>query len=480
MMDAILALVQHDIGGRGMVHLLDGPRDRAAFANAVEVLARLPPASHVAILTGFPCLLDYDPPTETDGLGGTFALAHALHALGRHVVHILTDDVNAPVLKACIAAVPDLDVRLHAFPPGHLWTTETRAALTALYPSIAAYVAIERAGAADDGHYYTMRARDMTAMVAPLDECFAHARAHGVPTIAIGDGGNELGMGNVAATTKAKVRNGAIIATTQDCDHLIVACISDWGAYALCAGLAVRESDVAVLVDAHAVVAVANAMVAAGARDGILACQDTFVDGLPLVETLNLLHALRHVAAGARHVTRLVGKVGETEWPMLGRRKTTATSQPYLRICRLADLATLPDDAHAHHVLEITVQEIATLDSMLHPAPRLVNLQVDAAMSATELLAAMARLQVVGNSTFLGLVNVSLDVLAQALRLDAALMTSVRFVTHSDRAVLLQVASLCQQHNMALMLDHGDASPSALPLLRDDRSLYCVAAHIFE
>ncbi|EQC42259.1 hypothetical protein SDRG_01093 [Saprolegnia diclina VS20] len=478
-MDAILALVQHDIGGRGMVHLLDGPRDRAAFANAVEVLARLPPASHVAILTGFPCLLDYDPPTETDGLGGTLALAHALYVLNRHVVHILTDDVNAPVLRACMAAVPELDIQLHAFPPGHLWTAETRAALAALYPSIAAFVAIERAGAADDGHYYTMRARDMTAIVAPLDECFAHARAHGVPTIAIGDGGNELGMGNVAATTKAKVRNGATIATKQDCDHLLVACISDWGAYALCAGLAAYEGDVGVLVPTHAVVAVANAMMAAGARDGILACQDTFVDGLPLVETLNLLHALRHVAAGSSHVTRLVGKVGETEWPMLGRRTTTAVpipaSQPYLRICRPADLANLPEDANAHHVLEITVHEIAALGTMLDPAPCLVNLQVGEAMSATELLAALARLQA-ASSAFLGLVDVSLDVLAQALRLDAALMASVRFVTQWDRAVLLQVAPLCQQHNVALMLAH--ASPSALPLLRDDRSLYCVAAHL--
>jgi hypothetical protein len=62
-------------------------------------------------------------------------------------------------------------------------------------------VAIERAGPGADGGYYTMRARDMKHLVAPLEVLMAPAaaRAGGLPreTIGIGDGGNEVGMGKV-------------------------------------------------------------------------------------------------------------------------------------------------------------------------------------------------------------------------------------------------------------------------------------------
>lgn len=46
----------------------------------------------MAIITGFPCLLKHDPPTETDGPPGAYALARACIALG-HKVYLLTDEV---------------------------------------------------------------------------------------------------------------------------------------------------------------------------------------------------------------------------------------------------------------------------------------------------------------------------------------------------------------------------------------------------
>lgn len=50
----------------------------------------------VAILTGFPCLMDYNPSTETDGPPGAFAIARALIALGKRV-YILTDEVYSTI-----------------------------------------------------------------------------------------------------------------------------------------------------------------------------------------------------------------------------------------------------------------------------------------------------------------------------------------------------------------------------------------------
>ncbi|OQR89919.1 hypothetical protein ACHHYP_05944 [Achlya hypogyna] len=484
-MDAILSLVHHDIGGRGMTHLLDGPRDRAHFSEAIEALSRLPPGSDVAILTGFPCLLDYTPPTETDGLGGACALIHALHVIGRHRAHILTDEVNAVVLKSCIEAAAVAATVLHSFPPANEWTHATQVKLEALYSTMGAYVAIERAGAAEDGRYYTMRARDMTAIVAPLDQCFAYAKSHGIPTIAIGDGGNELGMGNVSAATKAKVRNGETIAAKLGCDHLIVACISDWGAYALCAGLALRHRNSDALLTRETVVAIANAMIAAGARDGILGCQDTFVDGLPLVETLNLVHAMRHCVNNMPLVTRLVGKTGSHEWPTQGfhidsRSPQTAWSQPHIQFVKARDLASLPSPVFAERYLavELSIQQLDELEMALMASPLpifLFNLRVGSDDAATNINATIARLRSSHKEAHIGLAGVSLDVL-QAVHTSAP--CSIDVVTQSRQQDLLQVATFCQRNGIAMMLEHAAADTADLQTYRNDRTLYFVDTHI--
>jgi hypothetical protein len=95
---------------------------------------------------------------------------------------VATDEVNAGVMRACLAAAglgPDVasghseggedaaaggsggGVALEVFPPGAAWTDATRARLAALAERYDHAVAIERAGRAEDGHYYTMRALDM-------------------------------------------------------------------------------------------------------------------------------------------------------------------------------------------------------------------------------------------------------------------------------------------------------------------------------
>ncbi len=55
------------------------------------------------------------------------------------------------------------------------------------------------------------------------------------PTIAIGDGGNEIGMGKVAQALK----DLNIVPATTGCDELIVADVSNWGAYGIISFLSV-------------------------------------------------------------------------------------------------------------------------------------------------------------------------------------------------------------------------------------------------
>ena len=56
--------------------------------------------------------------------------------------------------------------------------------------------------------------------------------------IGIGDGGNEIGMGKIPHSTIVKnIPNGREIHCRVPTDHLIVAGVSNWGAYALAAGV---------------------------------------------------------------------------------------------------------------------------------------------------------------------------------------------------------------------------------------------------
>src|SRR5438477_11762836 len=86
-----------------------------------------------------------------------------------------------------------------------------------------------------------MRGRDVSGLMRPehgLFEC-ASEWDRELVNIGIGDGGNEIGMGKVAwDVIRRNVPNGGLIACRVPTDYLIVAGVSNWGAYALAAGIA--------------------------------------------------------------------------------------------------------------------------------------------------------------------------------------------------------------------------------------------------
>lgn len=198
----------------------------------------------VAILTGFPCLLDYSPPTETDGPLGAFAIARALIRLGKRAI-IITDECNAECILAC-AANAGLDgthLQLESFPPGEEWTGREDTRLLELAEEVDMVVAIERTGPAHDGTYRTMRAFDMTKIVAPLERILT-AGSKPMRSIGIGDGGNELGMGKVLdKILQSNIPNAHAIACVEATSHLIVSSVSNWGGYALAAAVALFASE---------------------------------------------------------------------------------------------------------------------------------------------------------------------------------------------------------------------------------------------
>lgn len=279
-LDPIDHLLGLDLGGRGIARFfVPGGARRAAGA--------LRRARQVLIVTGF-CI----PPglPETDGPPGAAVLGRALRRLGVRVRYVTDPPVRGPLAAALQALGEPADIDLPRGGPAGL-----REFLARQRPSH--LVAIERPGRARSGDYLSARGESVAPWNSPLDELFIRRRP-GPVTVGVGDGGNEVGMGNLRARL---ARGGGVlarIASTVRVDHLVVAGVSNWGAYGIVAalsGLAGRPllhspADEGRLVEA---------CVAAGAVDGITRRAEPTVDGLPVATHAALVELLGRLPTGA-------------------------------------------------------------------------------------------------------------------------------------------------------------------------------------
>lgn len=165
---------------------------------------------------------------ETDGPVGAIALYRALEALGAEPILVC----GAPLADAIAG-----DYRVHKISVGEpaVSKVEAQNALHQYQPSLV--ISIERPGMAADGKYYNMRGEDISHACASFDYFLTLANC---PTIGIGDGGNEIGMGNVAKTLEQL----SIIPSATCCEELVIADISNWAAQGLIAMLSIlRQQD---------------------------------------------------------------------------------------------------------------------------------------------------------------------------------------------------------------------------------------------
>lgn len=306
-------IIGTDAGGRGMQALIV-PDDLFSAAKILNTTVSL--HKKVLILSGFPCCVDASPPTETDGPPGTLAIARACLALG-HTVAVVTDDCNRVCFEAACCGVEG--VELASFPAQFSEQDEKR--FQALASDCGTLIACERVGPAKDGDCYTMRGINMSArgLVAPLHRFVKECKD--VPFIAIGDGGNELGMGKVidAIVGSSQISQGDQIGCVVAANHLIAASVSNWGGYALAAAVALvrahkvgleqrspKDKTASIIEDylsrclptENHEIDLLHRCVAAGCRDGVSGKLDATVDGMPLEVSLQCLRALRTAALG--------------------------------------------------------------------------------------------------------------------------------------------------------------------------------------
>lgn len=273
--------VLYDPGERGVRHI-------ACAGHLLRAADVLRGASSVVLITGFPVLPEGA--CETDGPYGTVALARTLLALGKRVC-VLSDEPHESVLRACMTeAGVARDAPLEVWPVALREGPEAAARARQLLEERGAdcAVAIERAGpSAGDGLQRNMRGLDVSAFCAPVHALFEEAAAAGVPTVAVGDGGNEVGMGHpdAAASVRRHVRHGERIACRTPADTLVVAGVSNWGAAALAVAAYVRAGRPAAAAAALPSAAFERRMWeaghAAGAVDGVTGKRELSVDGFP-------------------------------------------------------------------------------------------------------------------------------------------------------------------------------------------------------
>jgi hypothetical protein len=280
MIDHLMAL---DPGGRGIAAFFV----RGGATAAARALRR---SRRVLLTTGFavgPGL------PETDGPPGTACLGRALRILGAEVIYV-TDAMAVPPLLAALkvlgepSAVETFHVAHGA--GGGPGARETARRLLAEHRPTH-MVAIERPGRSRDGEYRSARGRSLTEWNGALDELFLAAPAR-IVTIGVGDGGNEIGMGAVRARV---ARAGGLfprIASVVKVKHLVVAGVSNWGAYGIVAELG-RLTGRTLLHTGEEEQAMVQACVDAGAVDGLTFRPEATVDGLPLPAHIGMLELLR-------------------------------------------------------------------------------------------------------------------------------------------------------------------------------------------
>lgn len=262
--------------GRRRIPALACPQ---ALAGAASALAQ---ARRVVMFSGF--YIGQSGAWETDGPLGTLVLAAALQQVGIEPV-IFTDEGALAIFAAGMQAI-NLQVPLLGFAAG---TAPADEHLLQQQPDIV--IAIERSGQARDGKYCNANGLDVAQNVAHFDPLFVTANTRGITSIAVGDGGNELGFGSRLREVELLLGETKHIACITPAKYLIACGVSNWGGYALAALVTwLQRSRLAF--NQEMLIKMLEGIVAAGAIDGLSGLSTPTVDGLPLTIELSMFAQL--------------------------------------------------------------------------------------------------------------------------------------------------------------------------------------------
>ena len=261
-------ILQH--GSRGMDRLRNSLTGGYCQRAAELILAQ---KGVVLMGTGFPVSGSF----ESDGPIGAIAMYRVLLHLG-----------HQPIL---VCAPPIADVLARSFLtyalPIEGWEKSREIVsriVSELSPTLV--MSIERAGRTADGRYYNMHGGDITDKTAKFDLFFHECNC---PSIAFGDGGNEIGMGNL----RHAMDGMDIIPSETTCDELIISTVSNWGVYGVVAMLShLIKQDLFAHFDPREI---ADFLFANGCVDGVTQSQEPGEDGFPIESGIEIIRELKEL-----------------------------------------------------------------------------------------------------------------------------------------------------------------------------------------
>ena len=265
--------------------------DRPLVLAAAEKLNG--PPARIGIVTGA-AIPDHMPAGENDGPFGSTVLAHVLSRIG-HRVSILTDPACAPPIEFLVKRA-----KIDA-PVIHL-TLNDNAQQEKLAQEFDILVAIERLGGNPRGKLHGINGFCRDAFRCNVDRLFTTHTALGRASVAIGDGGNEIGFGRIYQQLSTRLSDFALmdkadggIFSAVPTDVLVVASSSNLGAYGVAAALALLRNDATLCHTPWEEVALHHVGVGLGLVDGGGGGAIPWCDGIPAEASAAIVLLMRNI-----------------------------------------------------------------------------------------------------------------------------------------------------------------------------------------
>ena len=339
-------LIRQDPARRGLIGSDGNGPGHGELAKAASLFLTDNPVTRVGLMTGFfiPAAIGTNTTevatsepsrfqlgnAETDGPLGTFVLADVLAGLEIPTT-VITDQLCERVVQAACSNQTRNTFEILVSPNDRAnaaaWRKEVLQKTSAR--QFSHFVAVERVGPgyesaklpgqqsestidqrADDaqaewqpGHCCNMRGESIDAFSADLHLLIEDAEKQNpdIKVIGIGDGGNEIGMGRFPREElldRISGPNAGRVPCRISADATIVAGVSNWGAYALAAAIAVHHDRVDLL-ERHSADSqrqlLERIVSEAGAVDGVTRRNEPTVDGLAFLTQIQPWIAIREL-----------------------------------------------------------------------------------------------------------------------------------------------------------------------------------------
>lgn len=222
---------------------------------------------------------------ETDGPPGALTLCLILKKLG-YIPVILTDKYCQNFFEKYDIKVIYMDIKM-----------ENESKINFIEKTIKEYdpkgmISIERCGLNTENKYANMRNISIDEHTAEIDLFFLNYYKK-IPTIGIGDGGNEIGMGNLENIIK---NNLELIPCKIKVDKLIISSVSNWGGYGLTAYLCLLTKNKEFFESVEETIKnYIKYIVSIGSVDGVTHENKEKVDGNDIDIELNIIRSLLKV-----------------------------------------------------------------------------------------------------------------------------------------------------------------------------------------